>query len=126
MSTHTPLDSLKDAFWLVRDKIDYSSDHMSGNELLEEGHHVYDILDSAVRAVTVALGAHVPGVTYDLYPRLTNDAWVAARTYDDGTTAIVTVNLADGGVADYRPRLDGDYASWLKLFEPKAAHLTAV
>lgn len=121
---NTPLDSLKDAFWAVKDHIDYSADHLSGHELLDDDHHVYDVLDSAVRAVTVALGAHVAGLTYDLFPRFAGDAWESARTYDDGSPAIVTVELGNGMVGDYRPRLDGDYDEWrARMTGP---HLTAV
>lgn len=115
----TPLDSLKDAFWLVKGHVGYSTDHIAGNGLLEDEHHVYDVLDSAVKAVTDALAVHVPGLTYDLFPRFTEDAWAAARTYDDGSPVIVTVDLPDGCIADYRPRLDGDYDEWVALFKPR-------
>lgn len=115
----SPLDSLKDAFWLVKGHVEYSTDHLAGHDLLDDEHHVYDILDSAIRAATDALGTHVPGVTYDLFPRFTDEAWVASRTYDDGTPAIVTVELPSGGNADYRPRIDGDFAAWKALFAPK-------
>lgn len=121
----TPLDSLKDAFWLVRSHVEYSTDHLAGNSLLDEEHHLYDVLDSAVKAVTDALAAHVPGVKYDLFPRFTDEAWVAARTYDDGSPAIVTVDLDGGSVADYRPRLDGDFDEWKARFKPRLRALPA-
>lgn len=126
METTTPLDSLKDAFWQVRSQVEYSTDLIAGNNLLEEDHHVYDILDGAIAAVTRALGEHVPGVTYDLYPRFAGDSWEASRRYDDGTPAIVTVGLGSGYIGDYRPRHDGDFAEWKARMAPKAAHLTAV
>ncbi len=119
----TPLDSLKDTFWRVRGYVDYATDHLAGNNILEDGHHVYDILDSAVKAATDALAEHVPGVWWDLCPRFSDQGWEAARTYDDGTPAIVTVKLDSGSSADYRPRHDGDLETFKAQFAP---HLHAV
>lgn len=112
------LDSLKDAFWSVKNHLDYVADHLAGQELLEDGHHVYDMLDSTVGAVTEALGQHVPGVSYIGFPQFTEEAWQAARTYDDGSPVIVAIQLEHGSVADFRPRHDGDLEAFKAQFKP--------
>lgn len=122
----TALDSLKDAFWQVRSHLEYVSDHMAGNNLLPEDHHIYDLLDSAVKAATDALAAHVPGVWYDMYPQFTDDAWHEARTYDDRSPAIITLELSTGVVSDYRPRFDGLLDDWKARMEPTTPHLTVL
>lgn len=115
--TGTELDALKDTFWEVRTRLDYVVDYLGGNSILDDEHHVYDFLSNLTQFTAARLGEFVPGITWEGRVIMNDSAWVASRTYDDGTWAIQTVTLDSGAQADYRPRFDGDFEKWMQLFD---------
>lgn len=117
---NTPVDDLKDLFWVTQERLGYALDQLGGRGVdLEADEWAFDeVQEAAVKA----LAKHVPGVSYGgnglpLYE--TPDAFRAARTYDDGTPVVETINFADidGITFQYRPRHDKpreEFMAWAR------------
>ena len=105
MPEYTPLDSLKEVFWVATNLIDLARD------MLEDDAHTADpILESAKGELMKAVGRHVPGFRYseDSIIEATASGRVNALTYDDGTQVKIPLQSENGWLTqDYYPRRDG-------------------
>ena len=109
------LDTLKATVLRVDDLISLAQDTIAG-AIRDEAYDIdndLEILDSARRELWEALSNHVPGVRYEL-PHYTDAGRQAARTYDDGTAIVEPIELANGSIASFYPRYDGDRSEFIE------------
>lgn len=120
------LDALKETFWEARSALDFVTDYLSGHDRVEEGEGPLEILDALSVSVAERLNEQIGGgIVTDPVVRVSDRAWDAARTYDDGTPVIRTIVISDGVTSDYMPRIHGDFDAWRQRVTPKP-HLVAV
>lgn len=93
MTGMSAVDELKQVRLLLKEKLDVAHDMLAGGGGLEE---VHDLLDAAFFEVDEAVARHTADPS----------------RFEDGSPVKVTVRLREGYVADYYPRLHGDYVAW--------------
>lgn len=119
----TALDSLKEIFWITRDHYVFATENLVANEVLDDDHPVLGAVDSMMEVATTRLAKYVPGLRWDVYPRIALEAQDALVRYDDGSLVRERIEIREGVFAYYYPRVDGDFDEWKLQFFP---HLRAV
>lgn len=106
----SPLDALKEVALRVHGILDFAIDRVGGEYDLDA---VSESLDRAQNLLAEAVGNFAP-VEVDPHVRYSEEA----RTFHDGSPVVVTVELEDGVISDWYPRVHPDYQEWLALHRP--------
>jgi hypothetical protein len=107
---YSPLDSLKEVVAVVENLLTTAADEIAGSGHVDEDDPVFEIIDAARRELVLALGRHVPGISWHMVPLYTKAAAHAARTFDDGSPVWKLIAVAEYGdeyLATWSPRRDG-------------------
>lgn len=106
---YTPLDSLKEAYHVVRNLIEIAQEQIC--EEFDDESSAQRLLDAAQAELVSAIARHVPGIALDSLGLLeqTLQGHLDINTYDDGTLISIPIDAGEphGVVATYYPRRDG-------------------